>query len=133
VRRHHLGGDAASPEAVTQAMIALHATDPASVYLSVRARSAGSTLADVSYAMYERRSLCPDCPRIPAGVCEQVAPPRERFLILARHCGHDQRVESVVTITSARSRSTNSPGPDVQRPGPSSGRRIDLAIQRQCD
>jgi hypothetical protein len=74
-------------------MIALHATDPASVYLSVLARSAGSTLADVSYAMYERRSLCPDCPRIPAGVCEQVAPPRERFLILARHCGHDQRVE----------------------------------------
>jgi hypothetical protein len=57
VRRHHLGGDAESPEAVTQAMIALHATDPASVYLSVLARSAGSTLADVSDAMYERRSL----------------------------------------------------------------------------
>jgi hypothetical protein len=57
VRRHHLGGDAGSPEAVTQAMIALHATDPASVYLSVLARSAGSTLADVSDAMYERRSL----------------------------------------------------------------------------
>jgi Winged helix DNA-binding domain len=32
-------------------------TDPASVYLSVLARSAGSTLADVSDAMYERRSL----------------------------------------------------------------------------
>jgi hypothetical protein len=57
VRRHHLGGDAGSPEAVTQAMIALHATDPASVYLSVLARSAGSTLADVSDAMYQRRSL----------------------------------------------------------------------------
>jgi hypothetical protein len=57
VRRHHLGGDAGSPEAVTQALIALHATDPASVYLSVLARSAGSTLADVSEAMYERRSL----------------------------------------------------------------------------
>ena len=57
VRRHHLGGDAGSPEAVAQAMIALHATDPASVYLSVLARSAGSTLADVSDAMYERRGL----------------------------------------------------------------------------
>jgi hypothetical protein len=57
VRRHHLGGDAGSPEAVTRALIALHATDPASVYLSVLARSAGSTLADVSAAMYERRSL----------------------------------------------------------------------------
>ena len=42
---------------VTQALLALHATDPASVYLSVLARSAGSTLADVSEAMYERRSL----------------------------------------------------------------------------
>jgi hypothetical protein len=57
VRRHHLGGDAKSPEAVTQALIALHATDPASVYLSVLARSTSSTLADISAAMYERRSL----------------------------------------------------------------------------
>ncbi len=38
-------------------MIALHATDPASVYLSVLARSAGSTLADVSEAMYGCRRL----------------------------------------------------------------------------
>jgi hypothetical protein len=57
VRRHHLGGDAATPEAVTHALVALHATDPASVYLSVLARSATSTLADVSAAMYERRTL----------------------------------------------------------------------------
>jgi hypothetical protein len=57
VRRHHLAGDAASPEAVTRAVVALHATDPASVYLSVLARSAASTLADVSAAMYERRAL----------------------------------------------------------------------------
>jgi hypothetical protein len=57
VRRHHLAGDADGPEAVTRAMIALHATDPASVYLSVLARSAVSTLADVADALYERRSL----------------------------------------------------------------------------
>lgn len=57
VRRHHLGGEAESPEAATRAVIALHATDPASVYLSVLARSAGSTLADVSDAMCERESL----------------------------------------------------------------------------
>jgi hypothetical protein len=38
-------------------MIALHATDPASVYLSVLARSSASTLADVARAMYDRRSL----------------------------------------------------------------------------
>jgi hypothetical protein len=57
VHRHHLAGDADGPEAVTRALIALHATDPASVYLSVLARSAASTVADVADAMYERRSL----------------------------------------------------------------------------
>lgn len=57
VRRHHLAGDADGPEAVTRAVIALHASDPASVYLSVLARSRASTLADVADAMYERRSL----------------------------------------------------------------------------
>jgi hypothetical protein len=56
VRRHHLAGDADDPEAVTRALIALHATDPASVYLSVLARSAGSTLSGVADALYERRS-----------------------------------------------------------------------------
>ncbi len=57
VRRHHLAGDARDPEAATQAVVALHATDPASVYLSVLARSAASTLSDVADAMYARRSL----------------------------------------------------------------------------
>ncbi len=57
VRRHHLAGSAKSPEAVTEALIALHATDPATVYLSVLARSAASTLTEISDAMYERRSL----------------------------------------------------------------------------
>jgi hypothetical protein len=57
VCRHHLAGDADDPEAVTRALIALHATDPASVYLSVLARSAVSTLADVADALYQRRSL----------------------------------------------------------------------------
>jgi hypothetical protein len=57
VHRHHLAGDAADPETVTRAVIALHATDPASVYLSVLARSSESTLADVAQALYDRRSL----------------------------------------------------------------------------
>jgi Winged helix DNA-binding domain len=57
VSRHHLSGDASGPEAAARAMIALHATDPASVYLSVLARSTASTLADVAQAMYDRRSL----------------------------------------------------------------------------
>ncbi len=36
VRQYHLGG-AATPEAVTRVVVALHATDPASVYVSVLA------------------------------------------------------------------------------------------------
>ncbi len=57
VQRHHLAGDAQSPESVVHALVALHATDPASVYLSVLARSATAALRDVAEAMYERRSL----------------------------------------------------------------------------
>ncbi|MGI8412637.1 MAG: winged helix DNA-binding domain-containing protein [Solirubrobacteraceae bacterium] len=57
VHRHHLAGGANDPEAVTRALLALHASDPASVYLSVLARSATCTLADVADALYERRSL----------------------------------------------------------------------------
>jgi hypothetical protein len=57
VHRHHLAGDAGDPETVTRALIALHAADPASVYLSVLARSSVSTLADIAQALYDRRSL----------------------------------------------------------------------------
>jgi hypothetical protein len=57
VGRHCLAGDASGPEAAARAMIALHASDPASLYLPVLARSAASTLADVAQAMYDRRSL----------------------------------------------------------------------------
>ena len=37
VRHHHLAGDARNPEAATEAVVALHATDPASVFPSVLA------------------------------------------------------------------------------------------------
>ena len=57
VRQHHLAGEGDGPQDVTRALLALHATDPATVYLSVLVRSTGSTLADVSAAMYDRRSL----------------------------------------------------------------------------
>jgi len=56
-RRHHLAGDALGPVEATRAVVALHATDPASVYLSVLARSSATTLAEVAAAMYQRRSL----------------------------------------------------------------------------
>ena len=57
VARHHLAGDAAGPEAVVEAVLALHATDPASVYLSVLARSRTTSLEEVATAIYDRRTL----------------------------------------------------------------------------
>lgn len=57
VRRHCLAGDADGPEGAARALVALHATDPASVYLSVLARCAAASLFDVSDALYTRRSL----------------------------------------------------------------------------
>ncbi|MDX6300362.1 MAG: hypothetical protein QOF53_1576 [Nocardioidaceae bacterium] len=56
-RRHHLAGDAEGPEEATRSVLALHATDPATVYLSVLARSSSTSLLDVAAAMYERRTL----------------------------------------------------------------------------
>jgi Winged helix DNA-binding domain len=95
VRRHHLAGDADGPEAVTRALFALHASDPASVYLSVLARSATSTLADVAEAMYGRRSMvrwmamrrtlfvfaCEDVPTVQAAVGTSVAAMLRRRLV----------------------------------------------------
>ena len=57
VRRHRLSGAAAGPREVVAALVALHATDPASVYLSALARSTGSAIADVYGVMYEQRAL----------------------------------------------------------------------------
>ena len=47
----------ASPEAVTQAMTVLHATEAASVYLSYRARSQSPDKAELDRALYQDRSL----------------------------------------------------------------------------
>jgi hypothetical protein len=57
--RHALapGFHADSPEAATRAVTALHATEPATVYLSCRARVPSLTVADLDGALYEDRSL----------------------------------------------------------------------------
>jgi hypothetical protein len=47
----------ASPEAATRAMTVLHATDPATVFLSCWARSASVTIVDVERALHDERSL----------------------------------------------------------------------------
>lgn len=57
-RRHFLAGDAAVPiTAIAGALVGLHATDPATPYLSLWARSAGFTRSDLDRELYERRSL----------------------------------------------------------------------------
>lgn len=60
-RRHRLVAQhfarASTTEAVVSSLLALHATDPATVYLSVLARARTLELSDVRDAMYERRSL----------------------------------------------------------------------------
>lgn len=56
--RHLLAAPPAdlSPEAVAEALVALHSTDPATVFLSVAARST-ATPSDIERALYEDRSL----------------------------------------------------------------------------
>src|SRR5664279_130579 len=63
-RRHLLTSErqaapdrAAEVVTATRAMVCLHATDPASLYLSAQARVPGLTRADVDRALYEDRTL----------------------------------------------------------------------------
>lgn len=56
-RRHGLAAPLASAEAVTDALVVLHATDPATVYLSALARLAEPNLGEVDAALHQRRSL----------------------------------------------------------------------------
>jgi hypothetical protein len=57
--RHHLalGARAADFVRAATALVALHATDPATVFLSARARVSGLRVQDVEQAIYEDRSL----------------------------------------------------------------------------
>jgi DNA glycosylase AlkZ-like len=57
-RRHALAHrDNRTPVEVARAVVALHATDPATVFLALRARSAGIDVAAVERALYTDRSL----------------------------------------------------------------------------
>jgi hypothetical protein len=57
--RHHLAPAARAGDAVTVArdLVALHATDPSTVYLAARARLRSPAVADVSRALYDERTL----------------------------------------------------------------------------
>jgi hypothetical protein len=58
-RRHRLGAgcEAADPVEAAASLVALHATDPATVHLSVAARVPGSEVAGTERALYDDRSL----------------------------------------------------------------------------
>jgi hypothetical protein len=56
--RHGLAGaNLASPVEVATSVVALQSTDPASVFLSIRARSAGANAATIEKALYDDRTL----------------------------------------------------------------------------
>ncbi|RSN23081.1 hypothetical protein DMC63_08655 [Streptomyces sp. WAC 05977] len=55
--RHRLAVPAESVHAAADAVVALHATDPASVHLSAWARVKGSGVAELENALYEERTL----------------------------------------------------------------------------
>ena len=57
--RHHLCADAkaAGVGVVARSLIGLHATDPASVYLSTWARVDGVTYSDIDAALYDERTV----------------------------------------------------------------------------
>lgn len=58
-RRHHLAGESrsADPVEIARDLVCLHATDPASIFLAVAARSEGVDAATVETALYDDRRL----------------------------------------------------------------------------
>jgi hypothetical protein len=57
VVRHWLATPGSSVEGVAGDLVGLHATDPATVYLSLQQRLPGFTVDDLDAALYERRSV----------------------------------------------------------------------------
>jgi hypothetical protein len=58
-RRHRLAADsrARDPVEVARSLVAVHGTDPSSVYLGILDRMSGGGIADVERALYEDRTL----------------------------------------------------------------------------
>ena len=94
-RRHFLSVSAPSARDVVASVVGLHATDPATPYLSLWARVPGFAVADLDSLMYERRTLVKhlamrrtlwtvrreDLPVIQAAASDRVADNERRRLI----------------------------------------------------
>lgn len=57
VARHHLGRTATDPVAAVAGVVAMHASDPTTPFLGVRARVAGVTRDAIAAALYDDRDL----------------------------------------------------------------------------
>jgi hypothetical protein len=94
-RRHFLAESARSIDGVVADLVGLHATDPATPYLSVWARMPGFAVADLDAELYERRTLikhlamrrtlwtvrADDLPLIQSGASDRVAGNERRRLV----------------------------------------------------
>jgi hypothetical protein len=94
-RRHFLAGPAGSIDDVVADLVGLHATDPATPYLSLWARLPGFKVADLDAELYERRTLvkhlamrrtlwtvrAEDMPLIQAAASDRVADNEQRRLV----------------------------------------------------
>ncbi|AEV75119.1 Protein of unknown function (DUF1006) [Mycolicibacterium rhodesiae NBB3] len=94
-RRHFLNAPAQSPAHVAGDVVGLHATDPATPYLSLWARVPGFVLADLDAELYETRNLvkhlamrrtlwvvrAADLPHIQSGASDRVAANERRKLV----------------------------------------------------
>ncbi|WP_027332332.1 winged helix DNA-binding domain-containing protein [Mycolicibacterium tusciae] len=94
-RRHFLSAHAQSQAHVVGDVVGLHATDPATPYLSLWARVPGFSLADLDDELYQRRGLMKhlamrrtlwvirteDLPLIQAGASDRVADNERRKLV----------------------------------------------------
>jgi hypothetical protein len=93
--RHFLAGPAGSIEGVVADLVGLHATDPATPYLSLWARLPGFVVADLDAELYGRRTLvkhlamrrtlwavrAEDLPLIQSGASDRVADNERRRLV----------------------------------------------------
>lgn len=94
-RRHYLTGSAVSIADITGAFVGLHATDPATPYLSLWARMPGFTVTDLDEQLYEQRTVVKhlamrrtlwvvrteDLPLVQSGASDRVADNERRRLI----------------------------------------------------
>jgi Winged helix DNA-binding domain len=131
-RRQFLAEQAGSTDGLMADLVGLHATDPATPYLSLWARLPGFTVADLDAELFERRTLvkhlamrrtlwtvrAEDLPLIQSGASDRVADNERRRLV-----ADAQKAESPTTVPhgwTLRARRCCGISPNTVRPAPRS-------------